>query len=159
MSEKICSKCGRKINNGAIYRIYVKKLLPYSRNVSPLKTIDLCSRCYSKSTIEIVDKEKTTSIKTEKHTYIFNPVKRTLRDVEWDHAYNLTELETKLLEILSNGRMNTWADLNKYVYPGGYRSKFATGDIKNRLIEKTPLNIRIVKKGGLVLDDKILIEY
>ncbi len=138
MSEKICSKCGRKINSGAIYRIYVKKLLPYSRNVSPLKTIDLCSRCYNKSTIEIVDKEKTESIKTEKRTYIFNPVKRTLRDTEWDHAYNLTELETKLLEILSNGRMNTWEDLNKYIYPEGYRNKFAAGDLKNRLIEKTP---------------------
>ena len=159
MSKSICSKCGKDISKNMIYRVYVKRLLPYSRNVKPLNTMDLCSRCYNKSTIEIVEKKKAESIKIEKPTFIFNPIKRTLRDTNWDHTYNLTELENKLLEILSNGRMNTWADLNKYVYPGGYRNKFATGDIKNRLIEKTPLSIRIVKKGGLIIDDKILIDY
>lgn len=161
MSEKICSKCGKKINSGAIYRIYVKKLLPYSRNVSPLKTMDICSRCYNKSSIEIVEKDKTDLIKKEKTTFIFNPIKGTLRDINWDHTYELSDMENKLLEILSNGRMNTWVDLNKYIYSEGYtynRSKFAAGNIKNRLMEKVPIKIRIVKKGGLILDDKILIE-
>ncbi len=159
MSENICSKCGKDISKNTTYRIYVKKLLPYSRNVSPLKTIDICGRCYNKSTIQIVDKKKKQKyIEPEKHTFIFNPIKGTLRSTEWDHTYELTKLENRFIAILSNGRMNTWFDLNDYIYPEGYHNKFAACDIKTRILEKIPLNIRVVKKGGLVLDDEILIE-
>lgn len=160
----ICSKCNKDISDKTRYRIYVKSFLYYEQRAILLKTIDLCSGCYNTSTIEIVKKQKKEKKKieepekTEKRTFIFNPIKGTLKDTSWDRTLKLTKLEIRFIGILSNGRMNTWEDMNQFIYQENYHNKFSACDIRRRLLEKIDMNIRLVRKGGFILEDEILIE-
>lgn len=158
----ICSKCGKDVSDEMRrYRVYIKRFPYYERKAELLKTIDLCSGCYHTSTIEIVKKQKKEKKKVEeiqKRTFIFNPIKGTLKDINWDRTLKLTKLEIRFIGILSNNRMNTWEDMNQFVYQEDYHNKFSACDIRRRLLEKIDINIRLVRKGGFVMEDEILIE-
>lgn len=157
----ICKSCNKDISDKARYRVYVRKFT-YYKEQALLSTMDLCHKCYKSLNIEVVEKEKKEKpkiVEPQKRTFIFNPIMKTIADIEWFSSVKLSDFESRLVSVLANENMNTWEDINKYIYQDDKKhNKFAAGNVKTQLVNKVPLNIRVIHNGGLVLDDKILID-
>ena len=70
----------------------------------------------------------------------------------------LSEFEGKLLEVLSNGKYNSYKDISNYLY--GYFDRCSLECIyvfKKRIKRKTKMNISVIRKYGLRLTDEIYI--
>ena len=71
----------------------------------------------------------------------------------------LSVRESRLIEVLSNGRINSYEDVIKYIYKDDKKhARNSVSLIKNRLIKKIKLNIiETVYDRGLKLKDQIFI--
>ena len=93
-------------------------------------------------------------------TLIYNTNRLTIRENK-DNAEEivLSEHQTKIIEVLCNNCACSWKELAEYVY--GYYDKPARWSlqrIKCRLLKKIKLNIKIIRKYGMILYDEILVE-
>lgn len=143
----ICENCKKDVSDITRYRVYVRKFSFY-KDQTMISTMDLCTKCYKLLNIEIMEKEKKSTNPKEKtkNTFILNPILNTIRKPTWKKPIQLTERESRLLAILSNGYMNTWEDMNHYIYKDKETKRYAPGGIKQSLKDKFDINIRTVHK-------------
>ena len=78
-------------------------------------------------------------------TYLYNSRNKTIKRLTpcgFGKTYDLTPLESRLLEVLSNGLLNTKKEISTYVF-GYYDNHVDTGlsRLKVRLYRKAKLNI------------------
>ncbi len=74
-------------------------------------------------------------------------------------TYDLTPLESKLVEVLSNGKENTRKEITEYVF--GYYDRdtdYCLSTLKSRLLNKIKLHIKTIHDVGYKLNDIIYIE-
>lgn len=100
--------------------------------------------------------------------WIYNVNRRMIREINNSEEIDLTECESRFIEVLCNGLLNTYDEINDYVYKySGYPNKFhhdkkhynnAISIIKTRLLKKINMNIRVIKARGMRLYDQIYIE-
>lgn len=86
-------------------------------------------------------------------------IRKLIHNSNW---IDLTELESKLVEGLSNGHVNTYKDLLLYTYNSDkYNMDNKTVQnirmLKNYLLNKIDLDIKVIYSYGLRLEDEIYI--
>ena len=94
---------------------------------------------------------------------IYNTNNRTLTNIVSKEVTDLTLLESRLIEVLCNGKFNTWDEINNYVYKyeseyKGYFGYDAVQCLKFRLCKKIYLDITSKNKLGYRLLDTIYID-
>lgn len=91
---------------------------------------------------------------------IYNANRRTIRENKYNaEEIGLSDIQSKIIEILCNNCACSWKELSEYVY--GYYDKPARWTlqrIKCRLLKKIKLDIKVIHKYGVRLYDEIYIE-
>ena len=95
--------------------------------------------------------------------YVYNVNNRTLTDIVSKEEIDLTKKESKFIEVICNGSVNTWDEMNNYVngYKKDYESDYgydAINTIRYRVCKKVKLNIKTIKTIGYRLLDLIYID-
>ena len=150
-----CDKCHReiKLNKEPKYRI-----VTYQISSSRKKTLEewnVCYRCYTAMRNMLDD-----CLRHKKTAWIYNGTTQTLRNCDDQmNTIKLTNRQCKLVEVLANGYINDWYDIEEYVF--GYHDRYTRKTLyvdKRKLLNTVDLNIRVGKEHGLKLDDVIFIE-
>ena len=97
--------------------------------------------------------------------YLYNTKEQTLELISDEKTVKvqLSDLECRLVEVLSNGRSNSWRDIADYVYRRRSIIDRSTRDISNvksvkmKLLLKVKLSIYTAHGYGVMLNDKIYI--
>lgn len=91
--------------------------------------------------------------------YVYDIKEKRLTEVGgYSRTFKLSKLESKLLEVLSNGYTNTWWEITNYIYKCVNKQKIEnTIQLKRRLLNKINLKIKTIDRCGLILKDKIYI--
>ncbi len=97
--------------------------------------------------------------------YLYNSQTKTLELISDEKTVKvqLSDLECRFIEVISNGRSNSWREIADYVYQRSGISNRSTHDISNtksikmKLLLKVKLNIYTVHGYGVMLQDRIYI--
>ena len=98
--------------------------------------------------------------------YLYDSKYRILRpitDKPTSDVY-LSELEGKLVEVLSNNKTNSWYEIADYLYKENRKDRSSNKDrecvkaVKFKLDLKVKLNMHLVYGYGLMLHDRIYIK-
>lgn len=96
--------------------------------------------------------------------WIYDTKRRSIREYkDKSKEIDLTILESKFIEVLSNNETNTWREIFNYVYNYNHEHKnhkYNADDVKTikcRLLKKAKLHIKCIKGYGLKLEDRIFI--
>lgn len=92
--------------------------------------------------------------------YIYNVKNRTIREYrEGAKEIDLTSVESRFIEVLANGEVNSWFEIADYIY--GYHNKHTADSLrslKSRILQKVDLKIKNTFAYGIMLKDEIYIE-
>ena len=149
----MCDICKKTIESDSdnIYKVTVGKS---PRFYTTHRGWHFCEKCFKEIDDSIEKKEE-----KRNKTYLYNPTKKTIREnVEGSQVLILHGHETRLIEVLCNGKTNTWEEVCNYVF--GYSDEYAKHGIiqlKGRILNKIKLHINTVRSIGLRLEDKIYI--
>lgn len=147
-----CDRCGCRLKEGenVRYKITIVKM-PVKKGGDNRRNYDLCDRC-----CYIIDKLIRKGV--EKWDF-YMMLKTELYLIVENGTVKLSIRESRLLEVLSNGKINSYEDVIKYIYKDNKKhTRNAISLIKNRLIKKINLNIiETVYDRGLTLKDGVFI--
>lgn len=97
--------------------------------------------------------------------WIYNANRRMIRKLKEDSEIDLTEIESKFIEVISNNKLISWEEIADYLYGDRECSSYYEQDIyrssittKSRVLKKVKLNIETMRGKGIQLLDQIYIE-
>ena len=151
----LCDKCHKDIylKKEPRYKISVYRET-YNHKIK-IENWYVCHKCYIAMNSAIND-----ALRHKQSTWIYNGKTKTIRNCEdMMNSIKLSDRESRLVEVLANGYINNWYDIEYYVF--GYHSKYtrqALYGVKGSLLDNVDLHIRLIKNHGLKLDDDIFFE-
>ena len=97
--------------------------------------------------------------------WIYNSNRRMIRKFKEDSEIDLTETESKFIEVISSNKLISWDEVADYLYKDCDCNSYYEHDtyrnsitVKSRLLKKVKLNIKTIIGKGIQLLDQIYIE-